>query len=71
MDLKGLLWGVHARFTMQTNVVIALGGAAFTQLLLLRELPQQHALLASFFVSAVLIASLIISVRSTCVPHRP
>jgi hypothetical protein len=67
MDLKGLLWGVHARFTMQTNVVIALGGAAFTQLLLLHNVPRQLAPMASLATIAVLIASLCISVRSTCV----
>ena len=63
MDLNGLLWGVHARFTMQTNVVIALGGAAFTQLLLLHTTPPRHALLASSAAAAVLVACLCLSIR--------
>jgi hypothetical protein len=65
LDLKGLLWGVHARFTMQTNVVIALGGSAFIQLLLLHKVPRRLTLLLSSFAVAVWIASLCTSVRNT------
>ena len=64
LDLSGLHWGVHARFTMQTNVVIALGGAAFTQLLLLRVL-QRHSSLLSFATIAAMLASLCFSVHTT------
>ncbi len=71
LDLQGLMWGVSARFCMQTNVIIALGGAAFTQLLLLHKLPQQRALLASSVVIAILAASIYLSVRSTCVVTSP
>jgi hypothetical protein len=67
LDLQGLLWGVHARFTMQTNVIIALGGAAFAQLLLLHHAP--HRLSTPISVAAVvcLLLSLYLSVRVTCV----
>jgi hypothetical protein len=67
LDLKGLMWGVHARFSMQTNVIIALGGASFTQLILLHKIPQQRALLASSAVIAILVASICLSVCTTCV----
>ena len=71
LDLKGLLWGVHARFSMQTNVVIALSGAAFTQLFLLRKVPQQYAPVASSAVIAALFASIYFSVQTTCVVAPP
>jgi hypothetical protein len=71
LDLKGLLWGVHARFTMQTNVVIALGGAAFTQLLLLQKIPHKQALVVSSAVIVALFAATCLSVRSTCVVTSP
>jgi hypothetical protein len=56
---------------MQTNVVIALGGAAFTQLLLLQKIPHKQALLVSSAVIAALFAATCLSVRSTCVVTSP
>ena len=65
LDLKGLLWGVHARFTMQTNVVIALAGSAFIQLLLLHKQPRRRTLILSSVIVLVWTASLCVSVNTT------